>query len=115
MVNFSSSSQENECYVVDSFFNEDSKNIIFSREVPILGRGRPENSGKMGNNRDIYCHANQGDVNFDREYWLLPPRYRNLCNAQLSFMPDQILGKKNGKFNFQAKIRPFLLLSSPKI
>ena len=47
-------------YSVDSPFNEDPKNIFFSKEVLILGEGRPDNLGKMGNNRDIYCYANQG-------------------------------------------------------
>ena len=60
MIKFSSSFKLNEIHRVDSPFNEDPKNIIFSREVLILGEGRPENLGKMGNNRDIYCYANWG-------------------------------------------------------
>ena len=32
----------NEVHVVDSPFNEDPKNIIFSREALILGEGQPE-------------------------------------------------------------------------
>ena len=50
----------NEIHVVDCPFNEDSKNIIFSREALISGEGRPENLEKTGNNRDIYCYANRG-------------------------------------------------------
>ena len=59
MVEFSSSLKLNEIHVVDSPFNEDPKNI-FSREALISGEGRPENLGKIGNNRDIYCYANRG-------------------------------------------------------
>ena len=40
MIEFSSSSQENEIYMVDSPFNEDSKITVLPRE------GRPENLGK---------------------------------------------------------------------
>ena len=46
--------------MVDGPFNENSKNIIFSREALISGEGRPENLGKMDNNMDIYCYANWG-------------------------------------------------------
>ena len=60
MIKFSSSFKLNEIYTVNSPFNKDPKNIIFSREALISGEGRPENFGKMGNNRDIYCYANRG-------------------------------------------------------
>ena len=60
MIKFLSSFKLNEIHVVDSPFNEDPKNIIFSREALISGEGRPKNLGKMGNNRDIYCYANRG-------------------------------------------------------
>ena len=46
--------------MVDSPFNEDSKNIIFSREALISREGRPKNLGEMGNNKDIYCYTNRG-------------------------------------------------------
>ena len=103
--------------MVDSPFNEDSKNIIyFSREVLISGEGQPENLGKMGNNGDIYRYANWGAVNFEREYQCLSPGTKILVKSQLSYMPDQILRKKNTKkLNFQAKIRPFLRSSNLKI
>ena len=45
--------------MVDSPFNEYSKNI-FILGGPNFGEGLPENVRKMGNNRDIYCYANQG-------------------------------------------------------
>ena len=60
MIEFSSSLKLNEIHIVDSPFNEDPKNIIFFQEGPNFGRS--ENLGKMGNNRDIYCYANQGVV-----------------------------------------------------
>ena len=60
MIKFSSSFKLNEIHNVDSPFNEDPKNIIFFQGGPNLGEGRPENLGKMGNNRDIYCYANWG-------------------------------------------------------
>ena len=59
--------------MVDSPFNKDPKTIDFSREALISGKGRSENLGKMGNNRDIYCYANRGVVNIKREYHPLPP------------------------------------------
>ena len=58
--------------MVDSPFNEDPKNIIFFQGRPNFGEGRPENLGKMGNNRDICCYANQEVVNFKRAYQPLP-------------------------------------------
>ena len=68
MIKFSISFKLNEIHVADSPYNEDSKNIIFSREALISGEGWPENLGKTGNNRDIYCYANRGVVNFERAY-----------------------------------------------
>ena len=73
MIKFSSSFTLNEIHRVDSPFNEDPKNIIFSMEALISGEGWPENLGKMGNNRDIYCYANWRVVNFERAYQPLPP------------------------------------------
>ena len=47
MIEFSSSLQENEIHMVDSPFNQDSKNIFF-REALISGEGRPKNLGGNG-------------------------------------------------------------------
>ena len=104
MVEFSSSLKLNEIHTVDSPFNEDPKNIILFREALISRKGRSENLGKMGNNRDIYCYANRGMVSFEREYQPLPPGTKILVMPQFSYMPDQILGKKMKKLNFHAKI-----------
>ena len=59
MVKISNASYENELHVVDSPFNEDSKNIIFLvREALTSGKGRPENLGKVAKNRETYHYAN---------------------------------------------------------
>ena len=94
MIKFSSSLKLNEIHEVDSLFNEDPKNITFSREVLISGEGWWENLGKMSNNRDIYRYANRGVVNFEREYQPLPPGTKIFVMPLFSHMPDQILGKK---------------------
>ena len=60
MIKFSSSFKLHEIHTVDSPFNEDPKNVFFSKKALISGKGQPENLGKMGNNRDIYCYANWG-------------------------------------------------------
>ena len=59
MVKISNASYENEIHMVDSPFNEDSKNMIFlGREALISGAWRPEKLGKMAKNREIYRYAN---------------------------------------------------------
>ena len=77
MIKFSSFFQLNEIHRVDSLFNKDPKNIIFFKGGPNFREGQPENLGKMGNDRDIYCYANLGVVNFERAYQSLPlvPKY----------------------------------------
>ena len=99
MMEFSSSLKLNEIHKSDGPFNEDPKNITFSREALILGEGRSENLGKMGNNRDIYSYAKRGVVNFEREYQPYP-LVPNPCDASISYMLDQILGKKMNKVKF---------------
>ena len=93
MIKFSSSFKLNEIHRVDSRFNEDPKNIFFFQGGSNLGEGRPENLRKMGNNRDIYCYANWGMVNFERAYQPLPPGTKILVMPQFSYMPDQFLGE----------------------
>ena len=111
MIKFSSSFKLNEIHRVDSPFKEDPKNIIFSREALISGEGRPENLGKMGNNRDIYCYANWGAVNLERTYRPLPPGTKILVMPQFSYMPDQFLGKNEKEPKFDSFLGSF----SPKI
>ena len=60
MIEFSSSLKLNEIHRVDSPFNEDPKNNFFSRQALLLGEGRREYLGKIGNNRDICCYGNWG-------------------------------------------------------
>ena len=94
MIKFSSSFKLNEIHIVDSPFNEDPKNVnLFSKEVLISGERWPENLGKMGNNRDIYCYANREVVNFVRACHSLSPGTKIFVMLQFSHMPDQILGK----------------------
>ena len=102
MIKFSSSFELNEIHKVDSLFNEDPKNINFFREALISGERRPENLEKIGNN--IYCYANRGMVNFEREYQLLPPGTKILVMPQFSYMPDQILGKKSKSSVLRTKL-----------
>ena len=63
MIKFSSSFKLNEIHVVDSPFKEDPKKYFFQRG-PNFGEGTAENLGEMGNNRDTFCYANLGVVNF---------------------------------------------------
>ena len=94
MIKFSSPFKLNEIHRVDSPFNEDPKNInFFSREALISGEGRPENLGKMGNNRDIYCYANWEVVNLERAYQSLPPGTKIPVILSFPNLPDQFLGK----------------------
>ena len=104
MIKFSSPLKLNEIHKVDSPFNEDHKNLLFSREALVSGEERSEKLGEMSNNKDSYCYANKGVINFEREYQPLPPGCKILVMPQFSYMLDQILGKKNEKLNFQDKI-----------
>ena len=73
MIKFSSSSQENEIHMVNSPIKRGSQKYNFFQEGPNFGEERPENLKKIGNNMDIYCYANRGVFNFEREYQSLPP------------------------------------------
>ena len=74
MIEFSGSLKLNEIHIIDSPFNEDPKNINFSRDVLILGERWLENLEKMGNKMDIYCYSNWGVVNFERCPYSLVPK-----------------------------------------
>ena len=93
MIKFSSSFKLNEIHTVDSPFNEDPKNVNFSRETLISGGGTAGKFREMGNNRDICCYANRGVVNFERAYQPLLSGTKILVMPQFSYMPDQIFGK----------------------
>ena len=94
MIEFSTSLKLNEIYLVDSPFNENSKDIIFFLRGSNFGGGT---AGKFRGNRQKQRHlfyANRGVVNFEREYQSLPPCTKILVIPQFSYMPDQILGKQ---------------------
>ena len=104
MIKFSNFFKLNEIHIVDSLFKEDPKNIVSFQGGPNFWGGTVGKFWGMSNNRDIYCYANRGLVNFEREYQPLPTGTKILVMSQFSYMPDQILGKKMKKLNFQAKI-----------
>ena len=56
----------------------------------------------------IYSYANRGVVNFEGEYQPLPPGTKILLMPQFSYMPDQILGKKNEKTQFSGQNLAFI-------
>ena len=56
MIKYLSFFKLNEIHIVDGPLNKDSKIQFFSREALISWEGRPENLGKMGNNRDIIAY-----------------------------------------------------------
>ena len=99
MIKFSSSFKLNEIHRVDSPFNEDPKNIIFSREALISREGRPENLGKWAiTGTSIVMQIGGGEF---RKSISAPTKI--LVMPQFSYMPDHFLGK-NEK---QPKFDPF--------
>ena len=58
MVKISNASYENEIHMVDSRFNEDSKNINFGQRGPNFGGGTARKFKENGQNRETYCYAN---------------------------------------------------------
>ena len=93
MIKNSSSFKLNEIHRVDSPFNENPKNIIFSREALISGEGRLENLGKWAITETSIAMQIGGVVNFEIAYQPLPPGTKILVTPQFSYMPDQFLGK----------------------
>ena len=94
-----------EIHIVDSRSTEDPRNIIFSRVAVILGEERPENLGKIGNNRDITMQIRGWLIskeNISPNHW-----YQNSCDASLFQHATPNFGRKKLKFDFQVKISPF--------
>ena len=59
MVKISDASYENEIHMVDSLFNEDSKNIFFfCQGGPNFGGGMAGKFREMAKNKETYCYAN---------------------------------------------------------
>ena len=94
----------------DSYFNKDSRNIIFFQEESlILGEGRPENVGKIGNNRDIVIQIREGPIS--KGNVSLHPRYQNPCGASIFSHARPNFGDKNNSlYNLQMTKR--LMLST---
>ena len=90
MSKFSSSFKLNEIHTDDSPFNEDPNNIIFFREALMSGEGWLEKLRSMDSNRDIYCYANRGVVNFERAYQPLTL----VCDASIFLHTRPIFRKK---------------------
>ena len=82
MIEFSSYLKLNEIHTVDSPFNQDPKNIIFSREALISGEGRSENLKEMGNNRNISV-VQIGGGQFRKRISAPTPWYQNPCDATI--------------------------------
>ena len=91
--------------------------IIFLQGGPNFGGGKAGKFRENGQyNRDIHCDANRrGVVNFEREYWPLPPGIKILVVPQFSYMPDQMLGKKRKNSIFRLQFDPSLRPSPPKM
>ena len=106
MIEFSSSLKLNEIHTVDNPFNEDPKNIIFSRETLSSGEGWSENLGKMG--QSIVMQI--GGWSILKENYIQPllPGTKILVMLQFFYMPDQILGGKMKKTQFLCQNLTFL-------
>ena len=93
MIECSSSFKLNEIHVVDSPFNENPQNIIFSREALISRKGRSENLGKFSiTGTSIVMQIWGGQ--FGKKISAPTPGTKILVMPQFSYMPDQILGKR---------------------
>ena len=57
----------------------------------------------MTYNRDIYCYANRGVVNFEREYWPLPP---GINDAPIFLHGRPNFKKKNEETKFSGQNLP---------
>ena len=106
MIKFSSSFKSNQIHIVDSPFNEDPKNIIFSRKALISEEGRPENLGKMVNNRDIVMQIGGGE--FRHRISAPTAWYQNLCDAPSFLHARPNFTKKMKKTQFSGQNLTFL-------
>ena len=80
MIKFSSSFKLNEIHVVDSPFNEDPKNIIFSREALISGERQMENLGEWAiTGISILCKSAGGE--FRKSISAPIPWFQNPCDV----------------------------------
>ena len=104
MIEFSSSFKLNEIHIVDSPFNEDPKNIIFSEEALISGERRSKILGKWTiTGTSIVMQI--GVVQFRKRISAPTPWYQNPCDASIFPHARRNFREKMKKqLNFQAKI-----------
>ena len=82
MIKFSSSFNSNEIHKVDSPFDEDPKNIFFSREALTSGEGRLENVGKWAITGTSTVQQ-MGGLEFRKSISAPTPLYQNPCDASI--------------------------------
>ena len=76
--------------MVDSPFNENPKNIIFSREALISGEGWPESLGKGAKTGTSIVRQIGGGGEFRKRISALPPDTKIFVMPQFFYMPHQI-------------------------
>ena len=103
MIEFSSSLKLNKIHKVDSPFNENLKNIFFSREALISGEGRSEKLGKWATT-GISIVMKIGDGQFRKRTSALNPWCQTPCDASIFLHARSNFRKKMKKLNFQATI-----------
>ena len=81
VIECSSSFKINEIHIVDTHFNEDPKNIVFSRETLISEYGLSEILGKMGALTGTPIVMQIGGSQFRKRISAPIPWYQNPCDA----------------------------------
>ena len=107
MIKLSNSFKLNKIHIVDSPFNEDPKNIIFSRETLISREGWQENLWIMGNNGHLLlCKSGGGEY---RKRISAPTSwYQNPCDASIFLHARLNFREKNEKYQFSGQNLTFL-------
>ena len=113
VVEDSNNSYENEIRRVHRPSNDDFKSITFCQGGPNFGEERPEIVEKIGKNREIYCYANKGVVNSNRENWPLLPGIKIFALLWFSHMLDHIICHKLKKSVFRKNFSVTLWPSPP--
>ena len=83
MIKFSSSFKLNEIHTVDSPFNEDPKNIIFSQGGPNFGGGMAGNFRENGQSQGYLLLCKSGGSEFRKGISAPTPWYQNPCDASI--------------------------------
>ena len=101
-IEVSSSFKLNEIHRIDSPFNEDPKNIIFSRVSLISGEGRQENLVKWAiTGTSVVMQIGGGQ--FQKRISVPTPWYKIPCDESIFIHARPNFRKKVIKLNFQAK------------